>query len=113
MRNITIIILCCSRDEYQGAGNSRASGFVNFSLSPFQVINLVDGDAFPGYASQRLQFYDDMGNRVEDDMGNDLLYLPFIDFECILNNVPSLRDIPSIQFVTLDDPLKYVLPYFF
>ena len=81
---------------------------MDFSLSPFQVINLVDGAAFPGYAAQQLQFYDQMGERVTDNMNNDLLYLPFINFSCILEEVPSLRNIANLDFMTVDDPLKYV-----
>ena len=81
--------------------DSRASGFVSFSLSPFQIVNLLDGDAFPGFAAHQLQLYDLEGERIQDDDGNDLLYLPFIDFNCLIQPEmmidPSLLDLVSVQ----------------
>ena len=91
-----------------GVGDSRASGFVSFTVSPFQVVNLLDGAAFPGYAAQQLQLYDIEGNRLQDDNGNDLLYLPFINFTCLLNKIPSLGD--TFSFVNVTDP-RCVMSY--
>ncbi len=81
-------------------GDSRASGFVSFSVSPFQVINLLDGAAFPGFAAQQLQLYDLNGNILTDDSGNDLLYLPFIDFKCLINEIPEIEN----STFTVEDP---------
>ena len=61
---------------------------MDFTLSEFKIINLLDGDAFPGFAAQQLQLYNGQ-DRVQDDNGNDLLYLPFIDFECLRGTIPS------------------------
>ena len=80
--------------------DSRASGFVSFSLSPFKVVNLLDGDAFPGFAAHQLQLYDLNGERIQDGNGNDLLYLPFIDFDCLIKTKmfdPSQLDLVSVQ----------------
>ena len=85
-----------------GVGDSQASGFVSFTVSPFQIINLLDGAAFPGFAAQQLQLYDLEGNRLQDGNGNDLLYLPFIDFTCLIRNIDNLSD--SFSFVTVEDP---------
>ena len=83
------------------SSDARASGYVDFSLSPFEVVNLLDGLAFPGYAAHQLQLYDINGNRIQDNAGNDLLYLPFIDFECLQMEIDFP---PQIQFVTRQDP---------
>lgn len=64
------------------------------------MINLVDGSAFPGYDAQRLQFYDAAGRRVQDGAGEDLLYLPFVDFSCLLANVPELNN-SNLDFVSV------------
>ena len=85
-----------------GVGDSRASGFVSFTVSPFQIINLLDGAAFPGYAAQQLQLYDLEGNRIMDSNGNDLLYLPFMNFSCLLRELPFLED--SFSFERVPDP---------
>ena len=85
-----------------GVGDSRASGFVSFTVSPFQIVNLLDGAAFPGYAAQQLQLYDLDGNRMTDGNGNDLLYLPFINFTCLVDKLPFLND--SFSFETVLDP---------
>jgi hypothetical protein len=92
--------------------DSRASGFVSFSVSPFQVINLLDGAAFPGFAAQQLQLYDLNGNTLTDGSGNDLLYLPFINFTCLLNKIDALKNNSNYDFVTVDDP-RYVMSYMY
>ncbi len=58
------------------------SGYVNWSLSDFPIEDLVDGRAFPAMNAQELVLYDDDGDEVTDD-GEDLLYLPWINFTCI------------------------------
>lgn len=88
--------------NFRGVGDSRSSGYVDWSLSTFRVANLIDGSAFPGFASHRLQLYNREGERIEDANGNDLLYLPFIDFDCLLDARGDLNI--SGGFLKVSDP---------
>ena len=91
-----------SAENFTRSSNDRASGYVDWSLSSFSVANLLDGLAFPGYDSQRLQLYALDGNRISNSTGTDYLYLPFIDFDCLLEKVPQLRD--EDTFPNITDP---------
>ena len=97
-----IFVFVYSADDFMRTSTDRASGYVDWSLSSFSVANLLDGLAFPGYASQRLQLYDLEGNRIRNDSGTDYLYLPFVDFDCLLDNVPGLTR--SLGFDNRRDP---------
>ena len=112
-----IMHLFYCRDELNvnGSGivsqqDSRASGFVSFSLSPFKVVNLLDGDAFPGFAAHQLQLYNTTTNqRIRDTDGNELLYLPFIDFDCLAE--AGVIDPSQFNLVTVPDPRpEYLRP---
>ena len=92
--------------QFFGDGDSRASGYVDFSLSPFQIANLLDGLAFPGPAAQQLQLYGVDGERITDpNSGDDLLYLPFINFTCLSEELRSSGFANATQqFVPVPDP---------
>ena len=88
-------------------GSSRASGYVDWSLSTYRVANLLDGEAFPGFTAHSLQLYDSLGNRIQSN-GNDLLYLPFIDFECLRNRINSTLLSSIGNFTTVTPDPRYV-----
>ena len=88
------------------SGDSRSSGYVDWSLSAFQIINLIDGDAFPGFSAHQLQLYDQNGDIIVDSENNDYLYLPFINLTCVLETLPMLND--TGMFASVPDP-RYVL----
>ena len=71
---------------------------MNWSLSPFYIDVLLDGEAFPAVSAQQLGLFDNDGNALDEDRGrpymsanrgdnsSDLLYLPYVDFGCLINN---------------------------
>ncbi len=59
------------------------SGYVNWSLSNFPIEDLVDGRAFPAMNAQELPLYDDDGDEVTNADGDTLLYLPWINTDCL------------------------------
>lgn len=63
------------------------NGYVNWSLSPFYIDALLDGEAFPSLSAQRLGLFDLEGNDLMAADGSDLLYLPYVDIDCIMLNV--------------------------
>lgn len=69
---------------------ANSSGYLDWSLSPFKVYNLLDGRAFPAFTSHELQVYDLSGNPNSDEFGNALLFLPFINFSCLEQQFPEL-----------------------
>ena len=65
------------------------SGYANWSSTSFLVSTLVDGEAFPAFTAQSLEFLSDDGEPVEIVNGTRdgvPLYLPFIDMECVIQN---------------------------
>lgn len=80
------------RQEYNDSGlvpdisghDQGLSGYANWSSTEFLVTDLVDGSAFPVYSAQSLELTNEDGTDVRKD--NPPLYLPFIDFDCILDN---------------------------
>ena len=88
------------------------SGYIQWSTSPFALSRLLDGQAFPAYSAQALEMYDDSGNEVTNDNGESILYLPFIDFECLYEAV-RYNVSTSAFFSNYSDPLtdRYVLGF--
>jgi hypothetical protein len=70
----------------EDAADQGLSGYANWSTTSFSVNALVDGEAFPAYSAQSLEFLSDNGepveilNRTRDEVA---LYLPFIDVTCV------------------------------
>ena len=70
----------------EDAADQGLSGYANWSTTSFLVNALVDGEAFPAYSAQSLEFLSDNGepveilNRTRDEVA---LYLPFIDVTCV------------------------------
>jgi len=60
------------------------NGYVNWSLSPFYIDALLDGEAFPSVSAQRLGLFDLEGNDLMAADGSDLLYLPYVDIPCLV-----------------------------
>lgn len=60
------------------------AGYVNWSVSPFLVDVLFNGSAFPAPSALELQLYNG-SEVVTDENGNDLLYLPFVNYTCLEN----------------------------
>ena len=67
------------------------SGYVDWSLSSFNVSSLLDGRAFPAFDAQELLLFNG-SNPVPDASDNDenFLYLPFVDFACLKMKFPNL-----------------------
>ena len=76
-------------EEYQmrvgGSDLPELAGYVNWSVSPFRVEDLFDGRAFPALSALELSLFngDDEVVAVDETGESPLLYLPFIDFECL------------------------------
>ena len=64
------------------------NGYVNWSLSPFYIDALLDGEAFPSVSAQRLGLFELDGTALEapDPDGSDLLFLPYVDIDCLTMN---------------------------
>jgi len=61
-------------------------GYVNWSLSPFYIDALLDGEAFPSVSAQRLGLFDLNGDPVPTDDPedtSDLLFLPYVNITCL------------------------------
>jgi len=58
------------------------AGFVNWTYGSFPVHTLLDG-SFPAFSSQQLPLYN--GDEMIQEDGENFLYLPFIDFQCLSN----------------------------
>lgn len=62
------------------------NGYVNWSLSPFYIDALLDGEAFPSVSAQRLAIFSIDGTTLQADDPNDdsdLLYLPYVNITCL------------------------------
>ena len=71
---------------------------MDWSLSPFLIDALFDGEAFPAVSAQQLGLFDLDGNALEEsgaipvdvDVPNTddspLMYLPYADIGCLINN---------------------------
>ena len=83
-------------------------GYVNWSLSPFYIDSLLDGEAFPAVSAQQLVLIDDIGNSLKENNGipymanntdgdgsSDLLYLPYADVGCLIREGVSTSYIDS------------------
>ena len=81
------------------------SGYIQWSLSPFPVSSLLDGHAFPAYSTHALSMYDDSGNIITNEHGEPILYLPFIDFECLYDAVIENVSTSTAFFSNYSDPL--------
>ena len=81
------------------------SGYIQWSVSPFPVNSLLDGQAFPAYSTHALVMYDDNGNKIANANGKPILYLPFIDFECLYDAVTSNVSNSATLFSNYSDPL--------
>ena len=85
------------------AADQGLSGYANWSSTSFLVSTLVDGEAFPAFTAQSLEYLSDDGEPAEIIMngtrGDVALYLPFIDMECIENmdRSPSCVDGNTVQ----------------
>lgn len=70
-------------------GDSRAdqglSGYANWSTTVYPVDELVDGEAFPAFTAQSLEYVNDDGSEITVDSQTPL-YLPYINFECLKNS---------------------------
>jgi hypothetical protein len=87
--------------------NQGLSGYANWSSTAFEVLDLVDGRAFPAYSAQSLEFLNADGSEVtviSGDKGDDTspLYLPFIDFACLKQNC-SVNTTDVEVFLYYDD----------
>ncbi len=81
------------------------SGYIQWSVSPFPLSALLDGQAFPAYSAHALVMYDDRGNKITNKNGEPILYLPFIDFECLYDAVTNKISTSAALFSTYSDPL--------
>ena len=68
-----------------------SSDYLEWSLSSFKVDSLIDGRAFPAFTAHKLLIYDLNGQKILDELGDELLYLPYIDFECVSEQFPELH----------------------
>ena len=59
------------------------AGYVNWSVSPFEVDVLFNGSAFPALSALELQLYNGSDVVTDTATGQDLLYLPFINYTCL------------------------------
>lgn len=71
---------------------------MDWSLSPFLIDVLFDGEAFPAVSAQQLGLFDLEGNALEERNGmpvdvdvpntddSPLMYLPYADIGCIINS---------------------------
>ena len=73
-------------------GVSPLSGFVDWSLTNFTVEKLLDGNSFPAYDFQKLSLFDVDGTELTGNSTKDnaVLYLPFVNFTCLAENVPRI-----------------------
>ena len=84
------------KDEYVGrnlsfvpdeSGSDQGlSGYANWSTTEFSLDDLLDGDAFPAYSAQSLEYQNPDGSEVEVISGDSRgtpLYLPFVNFACL------------------------------
>ena len=68
------------------------SGYANWSQSVFEVVDLVDGSAFPAYTAQSLQLFNDDGTEARIVSGSTSevpLYLPYINIGCVGAMIPN------------------------
>ena len=75
---------------------------MDWSLSPFYIDALLDGEAFPAVSAQQLGLFADNGTALDESSGtpymspnggdnsSNLLYLPYINFTCLLERDVSL-----------------------
>ena len=73
-------------------------GFVDWSLSPFRIDVLFDGEAFPAVSAQQLGLFNSSGRSLGESDGepvgvdvpntddSTLLYLPYANITCLINN---------------------------
>ena len=61
---------------------------MDWSLAKFTVNKLLDGRAFPSFRAHELQLYNTAGEILGNDT-SDALYLPYINFNCIVAQDPS------------------------
>ena len=75
-----------------GTADQGLSGYVNWSTTSFDILDLFDGDAFPAYSAQKLKSVNEDGSDVTIlSGGEEALYLPFIDFDCLDANAASME----------------------
>ena len=74
---------------YQGLGyqaavdpNSTTLGYVNWTLSSFDLSLLINSGSFPFLNTMQLGQYDQNDNIIERN-GSPLLYLPFVNYTCM------------------------------
>ena len=70
------------------------NGYIDWSLSNFTLQKLADGMSFPAFSAQELEIYDNDGNvltRTRDGIEQDVLYLPYVDFNCLIMEAPELE----------------------
>ena len=90
-------------DEYDGnivpsdAVRRGLSGYARWSTTAFNISDLLDGFAFPAYTAQELEYVSDDGDSVHIISNNGSrgtpLYLPFINFTCLQENVDNCSEI--------------------
>jgi hypothetical protein len=88
--------------------NQGLSGYANWSSTAFEVLDLVDGRAFPAYSAQSLEFLNADGSEVtvifrEEGDDTSPLYLPFINFTCL----SDMKEKCSAQTTTVEVSLYY------
>ena len=66
------------------------SRYLDWSLTPFEVHSLVDGQSFPAFTNQHLRLRYFNGSIVKDDSGEPVLYLPFVNFSCLEYKFPNV-----------------------
>lgn len=62
---------------------------MDWTLSDFTVVKLLDGSAFPAFSAQELQLYDINGDIITGRNGSNALYLPYVDFDCLVRMDPN------------------------
>ena len=91
------------------AADQGLSGYANWSTTSFSVNVLVDGEAFPAYTAQSLEYFSDNGEPAEivanGQNGDTALYLPFIDIQCVEDRNPncSLKNLVQVKVVRYND----------
>lgn len=75
------------------------SGYANWSTTSFEIGDLVDGSAFPAYSAQELDYENEDGSEVQSNATGDStpLYLPFIDFTCLIDR-GIMNRCPDVEF---------------
>ena len=58
-------------------------GYLDIALPKHNFTRLIEAGAFPNYNAHYLPEKNLEGNDIKDSNGKDILYLPFVDFDCM------------------------------